>query len=70
MKGIKLLEGLCNRHDITDAKEWIDQAIDELKPEGLSASLELAKLIKELLDCRNPNLPYVLIVALDLEPTS
>lgn len=70
IKGIQTLEELCSRTDITDLKEWINRAIKELTPEGLNGSCALAKLIKELLDCRNPNLPYVLIVALELEPTS
>lgn len=70
MKGIQTLEELCNRNDITDLKEWIDRAIQELRPEGPNATHALAKLIKELLDCRNPNLPFILIVALELEPIS
>jgi len=70
MKGIKTLEELCSRNDISDIKKWIDHAIQELKPEGLNASHALTKFIKDLVDCRSPNLPYILIVALELEPTS
>lgn len=69
MKGIQTLEELCRRGDILDTQNWISRAVEELKPYSEDGSRALAKLIKELLNCRSPKIPYVLITAEQMEPT-
>jgi hypothetical protein len=67
MKGIQTLEELCSRYDILDIEPWIKRAVQELKPEGAKASHAVAKLLMELLECRNPKLMDVLAVAAEME---
>jgi len=69
MKGIEKLEQLATRYDILDTEAWVDLAVEELKPEGANASRALAKLIQELLACRNPKLLDVFMAVEHLEPT-
>jgi len=70
MSAIQKLEELCSCENSTDLKEQVDFAIHELKTKGLKASIAITKLIRELRDCRNPQLPLILVVAIELEPTS
>jgi len=70
MKGIQTLEELCRiNYSIFDTQNWIDRAVEELKPYSEDGSRALAKLIKELLNCRSPEIPCVLMVAKQLEST-
>ena len=68
MKGIQTLEKLCAGKVLYEM-DFINRAVEELKPQGANASRALAKLIGELLDCRSPKLELILTVAEQLEPT-
>jgi ribosomal protein L7/L12 len=70
MKGIRTLEELCTKPGIVFEMKYVDRAVEELGREGAHGSRALAKLINELLDCRNPKLSFVLKAAERLEPTT
>jgi len=66
----KIEEFIKGDRIIYDYKRWKDHIVQELKQEKSNASNALAKLILELLDCRNPKLDVILNISGEMKPTT
>jgi hypothetical protein len=69
-EAIRDIERLVNGEFLMVSDEWYQNVADRLRAGGSDDTAALCRLIRELLDCRNPKLGAAVFMAGELEPTS